>query len=41
MKSAMKSMCCSMLTGMLLRTEGLPGPVIMNMLGKPATWRPR
>ena len=25
----------------LLETEGLPGPVIVNMLGKPETIRPR
>src|ERR671919_1263868 len=36
MQSAIQSTCCSMLTTMLLSTEGLPGPVTMNRLGKPA-----
>ena len=40
-RSAIQSMCCSMDTGMLLKTEGLPGPVIMNMLGNPAVCSPR
>ena len=40
-KSAIQSMCCSIDTGMLLRTEGLPGPVIMNKLGNPAACNPR
>ena len=29
-----------MATGMFMSTDGLPGPVIVNRLGKPATWRP-
>ena len=32
---------CSIDTGMLLRTEGLPGPVIMKKLGNPALATPR
>ena len=44
-KSAMQllahSTCCSMETTMLLSTEGLPGPVMMNRFGKPATMMPR
>src|SRR4051812_10136169 len=35
------SMCCSIEVGMLLSTEGLPGPVIMNRFGKPLVARPR
>ena len=41
MQSAIQSTCCSIETIMLLSTEGLPGPVIMNRLGKPAIIRPR
>src|ERR1044071_8665256 len=41
MVPAIHSTCCSIETGMLLRTEGLPGPVIMNMFGNPAVEIPR
>ena len=41
MQSAIHSTCCSIETGMLLSTEGLPGPVMMNRLGKPAVATPR
>ena len=34
------STCCSIATGMLVSTDGLPGPVMVNRLGKPATCRP-
>ena len=37
MQSAIQSTCCSIETTMLLSTDGLPGPVIMNRFGKPAT----
>ena len=40
-KSLIQSTCCSIETTMLLSTDGLPGPVTMNMFGKPATARPR
>ncbi len=40
-QSAIQSTCCSMDTIMLLSTDGLPGPVIVNRFGKPATVRPR
>ncbi len=33
MQSAIHCACCSMATGMLVSTEGLPGPVMVNMLG--------
>ena len=39
--SAMKSTCCSIDTDMFDSTDGLPGPVIMNRLGKPTLNRPR
>ena len=35
------STCCSIDTGMLLSTEGEPGPVIMKRFGKPAVATPR
>ena len=41
MQSAIQSTCCSMDTIMSLSTEGLPGTVIANRLGKPATVSPR
>ncbi len=41
MQSVIQSTCCSIATGMLVSTEGLPGPVMVNRLGKPATCRPR
>ena len=40
-QSVIQSTCCSMDTIMFDSTDGLPGPVIMNRLGKPATVRPR
>ncbi|CAA9225662.1 MAG: hypothetical protein AVDCRST_MAG04-851 [uncultured Acetobacteraceae bacterium] len=40
-QSAIQSTCCSIDTIMLLSTEGLPGPVIMNRFGKPALISPR
>ena len=40
-QSAIQSTCCSMVGSMLVSTDGLPGPVIVNRLGKPATARPR
>src|SRR5438128_1727054 len=40
-QSAIQSTCCSMDTIMLLSTEGLPGPVMANRLGNPATVSPR
>ena len=40
-QSLIQSTCCSIETIMLLSTDGLPGPVIMNMFGKPAVIRPR
>ena len=41
MQSAVHSTCCSMETIMFVSTDGLPGPVMVNMFGKPATARPR
>ena len=41
MQSAIQSTCCSIETIMLLSTEGLPGPVMVNRFGKPAVIRPR
>ena len=41
MQSVIHSTCCSIATGMLQSTDGLPGPVTMNRFGKPATCRPR
>jgi hypothetical protein len=35
------STCCSIDSTMLLSTDGLPGPVTMNMFGNPADARPR
>ena len=40
-QSAIHSTCCSIEGSMLLSTEGLPGPVIVNRLGKPAIATPR
>src|SRR5262245_63311942 len=40
-QSAIQSTCCSMAMTMLLRTDGLPGPVRMKRLGKPAVAIPR
>ena len=40
-RSTTQSACCSIDTAMFDSTDGLPGPVIMNRLGKPATVRPR
>ena len=40
-QSAIHSTCCSMELIMLVSTDGLPGPVIVNRFGKPATIRPR
>src|SRR5438132_10224252 len=41
MQSAIHSTCCSMLGSMLVSTEGLPGPVMVNRLGKSAIATPR
>ena len=41
MQSLIQSTCCSMETIMLLSTDGLPGPVIMNRFGNPAVIMPR
>ena len=41
MQSAIQSTCCSIDSTMLLSTDGLPGPVTRNRLGKPAVARPR
>jgi hypothetical protein len=35
------STCCSIETGMLLSTDGEPGPVIMKKFGYPAVATPR
>ena len=40
MQSTIQSTCCSIETIMLLRTEGLPGPVTVKRFGKPAIVRP-
>ena len=40
-KPEIHSTCWSMHTGMLMKTEGLPGPVIMNILGNPAVCTPK
>ena len=39
--SVTNSTCCSMATAMFASTDGLPGPVIMNRLGKPSLMSPR
>src|SRR5690349_12387651 len=39
--SVIHSTCCSIEGSILVRTDGLPGPVIMNRFGKPADIRPR
>ena len=41
MQSAIHSTCCSIDTMTLDSTDGLPGPVIVNRFGNPATMRPR
>ena len=41
MQSAIQSTCCSIAWIMLASTEGLPGPVMVNKLGKPAEAIPR
>ena len=41
MQSAIQSTCCSMVGSMLVSTEGLPGPVMVKRLGKPAIASPR
>ena len=41
MRSAIHSTCCSIDTTMFESTDGLPGPVMVNRLGKPATMMPR
>ena len=39
-QSAIQSTCCSIEMTMLLSTDGLPGPVIVNRFGKPADHEP-
>ena len=41
MQSAIQSTWCSIDTIMLVSTEVLPGPAIVNRFGKPAIARPR
>ena len=41
MQSEIHSTCCSIETGMLLSTDGLPGPVTVKRFGKSATIKPR
>ena len=41
MQSAIHSTCCWIDTSMFVSTDGLPGPVMVNRFGKPATPRPR
>ena len=41
MQSVIHSTCCSIATGMLVSTEGLPGPVTVKRFGKPGTCSPR
>ena len=40
-QSQIHTTCCSIDTIMFVSTDGLPGPVIVNMFGKPAPARPR
>ena len=40
-QSPIQSICCSIATIICVFTDGLPGPVIVNMLGKPETISPR
>ncbi len=40
-QSPIHSTCCSIATGMLDSTDGLPGPVIVNRFGNPGTATPR
>jgi len=39
--SSIHSTCCSIATGTLVTTPGLPGPVIVKRFGNPGTLRPR
>ena len=39
--SVIQSTCCSIDVVMFDSTDGLPGPVIMNMFGKPTVDTPR
>ena len=41
MQSAIQSTCCSIAWIMLASTDGLPGPVMVKRLGKPAVATPR
>ena len=41
MQSAIQFTCCSIDTIMLVSTDGLPGPEIVNRFGNPTTPRPR
>ena len=41
MQSVIQLTCCSIDTTMLVSTDGLPGPEIVNRFGKPATPSPR
>src|SRR5262245_39317912 len=41
MQAVIHSTWCSIEVTMLVRTEGLPGPVTVNRFGKPATPNPR
>src|SRR4029450_7423154 len=41
MQSAIHSTCCSIDGSMLVSTDGLPGPVMVKRVGKPAMATPR
>ena len=41
MQSVIQSTCCSIDTGILVRTDGLPGPVMVNIFGKFGIASPR
>ena len=41
MQSPIHLTCCSMDTIMFVNTDGLPGPLIVNKLGKPEVPRPK
>ena len=41
MQSVINSTCCSIAIGTFVKTEGLPGPVIVKKLGKPGICKPR
>ena len=41
MQSLIHSTCCSIGTTILHKTEGLPGPVIVNKFGNPETCIPK